>query len=209
MQALMKSDPIAVLVCIVTMMLASAGVPERLGFGPQAATALGGIAIALAGVVRILWRQYKLGIAVDWRDVFGAAVGIVAAAVGLEGSAVGNLDPNHIVLVGASLASAFTVQRATEKKGAPPPSVGLLLLFFVACSPDVVHEAREISCTEFALLVAQRESSNGVADPRKFEQFVTSCRADVLMGKDVCVSRDEGRCSAFVSGEIVRRAGAR
>lgn len=198
MQALMKSDPIAVFVCVATMMLASAGVPERLGFGPQAATALGGFVIALAGIVRILWRQYKLGVAVDWRDVLGAAVGIVAAAVGLEGSAVDNLDPNHIALVGASLASAFAVQRATQKK--PPASiVGILLLVLVACSPELVHETREGSCTEYAVTLARMESAVNVVDPGKFEQYAASCRADVLMGNDVCLPRDR-QCVMIVRG---------
>lgn len=92
----MRADPIAAVVCLAVILLGAAHLPERMHLSPEQVTTWGGIAVALAGVLRLL---VKRGGTHDW---IGIALGVVAAALGFEGTAVDQLDPNTVAMIGAS-----------------------------------------------------------------------------------------------------------
>lgn len=93
---LLRADPIAAVVCLAGILLGAAHLPSRIGLSPEQVTFWGGTAVALAGVLRLL---VKRGGAHDW---VGIALGVVAAALGFEGTAVDQLDPNTVAMLGAS-----------------------------------------------------------------------------------------------------------
>ncbi len=116
----MNADRIAAAIALVAMLLSASGLPSALGLTPQWVTAIGGLVLACAGIIRGLLQQHD-GVRVDWRDLLGAALGVVAIGLGLEGAAVDQLDPDALASMGSMAAMVFAAHRGvTSLPGAEP-----------------------------------------------------------------------------------------
>ncbi len=166
-----NTDRIAAAIALVGATL-GAVLPERLGLSAQAVTVLGGILVALAGIVRLAYLRGATG-KFDWRDALGGIVGVVAIGLGLDGELVAEADPN--VIASASSVAAL-VAAGLRGWGKPSPAAAVLLLVFFCggCSGEPVVDA---TCTELAA-----RSSN-------FEAAHAACRAELEAGRSVCVLR--------------------
>jgi len=116
----MNADRIAAAIALVATLLSATGLPSKLGLTPQWVTAIGGLVLACAGIIRGLLQHHD-GVRVDWRDLLGAALGVIAIGLGLDGAAVDQIDPDMLAGGASFAAMVFAAQRGVASlPGAEP-----------------------------------------------------------------------------------------
>lgn len=155
-------------------MLSAIGVPNRLGMGPDAVSAIGGGIVAAVAITRWVIRNMRKA-PTDWRDVLGTIVGVFAAVLGVSdlvghSEALDGIDPDLFAMLGSGLATAFAAHRADLIVKPPaPPTNGLLLLVFgsfsIACTiaRAPAHLEGDEVCRKILVIAASHKASWVVA----------------------------------------------